>query len=130
MTDALCLYDLDAYGRELNSPLDELYQDLVHRLLETRGTNIDDPDRGVGLRDLLSAGYNPENGATQLIKAPIETDFRKDDRVQDVSASALVNLDGSIAVAIQVVANGTTMNIDVTFAGGTLTVTSVPPGQA
>lgn len=81
MTDALCLDDLDAFGTEIDDPLEELAQDLYHRLLEPPGSNIDDPDRGVGLVDMISGSLTPDQ-----IKHAIEMDFQKDDRVAAVSA--------------------------------------------
>jgi hypothetical protein len=127
MVDALCLDDLDPYGREINDPLRELYSDLYHRLLEAPGSNIDDPDRGVGLFSLLSAGFDPATGPSQLVKNPIEADFRKDGRVQAVSASAALSADGTIAVSIQVVANFGVLGITATFDGQTIVVTPTPP---
>lgn len=123
MVDALCLDDLDANGRELDSPLDELWQDLYHRLLEAPGSNIDDPDRGVGLEDLLSAGFDPSAGApSQLIAQRIRTDVLKDARVRDVQA--FFTWDGvTVSGTIEIVADEGVLGVTLTFAGGTLTVT-------
>lgn len=124
MVDALCLDDLDAYGRELDAPLDELWQDLYHRLFERPGSNVDDPDRGIGLEDLLSAGFDPAAGApSQLIAGRIRSDFLKDDRVKDAQASLSVGADGQVTGAIQIVADEGVLGVTLSFFGGVVTVT-------
>jgi hypothetical protein len=113
MVDALCMNDLDPYGRELNAPLDELYQDLVHRLFETPGSNIDDVDRGIGIENMLSGGFDASvsGGPAGIVSRRIETDFRKDNRVKDVRADVVQRDDGVYEIAIQVVANETVLGI-------------------
>jgi hypothetical protein len=137
MVDALCLEDLDLYGREWNSPLDELYQDLLHRAQEDPGENIDDADRGVGLRRILSRGYDTtrvdSNGqpiALQSIARTIESDYRKDPRVQQVAASLVLASDGSITINVQVVANEGELGISLVWFGNTLVTKSNPPGPS
>lgn len=93
--DVVCEYDLDEYGRDLDDADEELWQDLLHRLLEDPGSNLDDPDRGVGVVSALS-------GATSLplLARRIEADFRKDERVRTVKAT--VNATGD-AIVVEVV---------------------------
>ncbi len=124
MVDALCLYDLDPYGRELNDPLQELWQDLLHRLLEAPGSNLDDPDRGVGLEDMLSQGFDASQGApSQFVAQRIRADFLKDDRVLDCQAA--LNWDGAnVTGTIQIVANEGTLGVSIAYAGGVLQVTN------
>ena len=76
MPELLGFFDLDEFARETEDPLEELYIDLVHRLIETPGSNIDDRQRGVGITDRLSGVFDPS------LARDIEIDFRKDDRVQ------------------------------------------------
>lgn len=76
MVDVVAFDDLDSFGEELDDPLEELLQDLYHRLLEPPGSNLDDPDRGLGLEDALSAAVD-----VATLSARIEAEFRKDDRV-------------------------------------------------
>jgi hypothetical protein len=107
MTDGLALLDLDLYGREINDPLQELYQDLVHRLFESPGSNPADLDRGVGLFAMLS-------GRLQLIPivAMIEADLVKDDRVSSCSAAVTAqDSNGNYLVSVQVVCNEAKLGI-------------------
>lgn len=82
MGDARCEEDLDEYGRELSDPIAELDQDLFHRLLEAEGENIDDEDRGCGLRDILSGKFD-----TEAVQQRIVADFKKDPRVDSVTVA-------------------------------------------
>lgn len=87
MVDVRCFSDLDLAGTDIDDPVEELNQDLFHRLIERYGSNIDDPDRGVGLLDILSSSVDAEE-----IAARVRTDFRKDDRVETVTTK-LTKLD-------------------------------------
>jgi len=80
--DVICLEDLDAFGAEMDDPIAELEQDLYHGLLETRGSNLDDPNRGLGLEDALSGPLDP-----QLLAEAIEAHCTRDDRVDSVTVS-------------------------------------------
>lgn len=104
MVDALCWDDLDAFGTELDDPLAELLQDLFHRLIETPGSNLDDPDRGYGLPDLLSSGALPGE-ITTSIQHGIETELRKDDRVYSVAALVQETSKGEYSISIDIVAD-------------------------
>jgi hypothetical protein len=99
MVDVICFDDLDEFGGELDDPLEELGQDLYHRLIEPPGSNLDDPDRGLGLEERLSGPIKPS------LKAEIEAELRKDDRVQAVQASITQTAADEYAVDIQVEAN-------------------------
>lgn len=79
--DALCFDDLDAFGTELDDPVEELQQDLFHRLIEKPGENPDDSDRGVGINAMLSGVVDGS------LKHRIEADFVKDDRVTACNAT-------------------------------------------
>ena len=72
--DFVCYDDLNEFGAETTSPLEELEQDNYHRLITPRGRNLDDPDGGIGLEDMLSGPYDPATGAK------IEGELRKDPR--------------------------------------------------
>ncbi len=102
--DALALDDLDMFGTELDDPLAELYQDLYHRLIESPGSNIDDPDRGYGIEGHLSGGVRPSRGLT-AIQRGIEGEFRKDDRVRAVQATITSPAAGEYKIDIRVVAD-------------------------
>jgi hypothetical protein len=98
--DIVCWDDLDLYGAELDDPQAELAQDLYHRLIEPRGSNLDDPDRGIGLDDALSGTYDPD------LPRRIETEFRKDDRVAAVVATVTEISEGVFRVEIEIEADG------------------------
>lgn len=76
MADLVWRDDLDVFASETDDELEELAQDLEHRLFEDYGSNPDDEDRGVGLLSRLSGTDSPE-----MIGRMIEADFVKDDRV-------------------------------------------------
>lgn len=71
--DLRCVDDLDLNAVETQSDLETLEQDVLHILEEVLGSNLDDPDRGLGLTQLLSGSAVPLQhlasvGATQLTK--------------------------------------------------------------
>lgn len=79
MTDLLCTNDLDPMAAEIDDPVDELEQDFYHRLIEPYGSNLDDPDRGVGLEDMLSGVVD------NSLASRIDAEGKKDDRIDSVS---------------------------------------------
>ena len=80
MSELRCYEDLDSFGAETEDALEDLQQDLYHRLVEERGSNIDDRDRGLGIEDLLSGVLDPG------LKYLVEHELRKDARVLAVEA--------------------------------------------
>lgn len=108
MADVLCLDELDRFGAELTDPLEELAQDDYHRLIEAPGENPDDPDRGLGLEDMLSAAIsagakNADTGDLALLGPRIETELGKDVRNADVKATVRVTSDGHTGTVFDVV---------------------------
>jgi hypothetical protein len=77
--DALCFDDITEFGDEIDDPVEELIQDLYHRLIEEPGSNLDDLDRGYGISNMLSGPFDASMGYA------IEAEFRKDDRVSDAT---------------------------------------------
>lgn len=96
--DLECYDDLSAFAAELDDPVAELAQDLYHRLIEPPGSNIDDPDRGLGITDLLNGPFNDKIGPS------IEAEFRKDDRVLGATATVtpLADVDGGYRASIEI----------------------------
>lgn len=86
--ELVCRDDLDEFASETDDELDQLAQDLEHRLIEEYGSNPDDEDRGVGLLSRLSGSDSPA-----MIGRLIEADFHKDPRV--LTCVALVTVSGS-----------------------------------
>lgn len=110
MADVICLDDLDRFGGELNDPLAELAQDNYHRLIESPGSNPDDPDRGLGLDDMLSGAIGTgiaDASDLTLLGPRIETELLKDVRNAEVKVTVRVTSEGhagtSLDVAIEIV---------------------------
>ncbi len=99
--DALCLDDLDLFGGEIDDPLEELGQDLYHRLIEAPGSNIDDPARGYGLEGRLSSAGRSKTLPT-TIRHGIEAELKKDRRVWAVRAAVESPAVGEYRVHIQI----------------------------
>lgn len=94
-----CYSDMDRFGSETANALEDLAQDLFHRLIEPRGSNLDDPDRGLGIEDALN-GVVDSN-----LKLQIEAELRKDERVTAVSASITEIETGSFRIEIDIEAD-------------------------
>lgn len=100
MSELRCYEDLDSFGAETTDELEDLAQDLYHRLIEERGSNIDDPDRGLGIEDLLSGVLDPS------LKYLVEHELRRDVRVEAVEATLTEGSTvGSYRIDIKVQAN-------------------------
>jgi len=81
--DLVCDVDLDPFGNETTSDLQSLVQDVTHVLVETLGSNPDDPDRGVGIVNYLSGTADSLRG----LPGVIEEQLGRDDRITHVDAS-------------------------------------------
>lgn len=104
MVDALCMDDLDQFGTELDDPLEELWQDLYHRLIESPGSNLDDPDRGYGLEGRLSSASRHDIlGAST--KHGIEMELRKDPGVQNARATVTETAANEYRLQLEIVAD-------------------------
>jgi len=97
MPELRCYEDMDPFAAETADALEDLAQDLYHRLIEPPGSNLDDPNRGLGIEDALSGPV--DSG----LKQRIEAELRKDVRVTAVAAT-ITQLDTSnfrIEIAIE-----------------------------
>ena len=104
--DLVCFDDLDHFAAETTTAMEELAQDLYHRLIEQPGSNIDDPDRGLGIEDMLSGPVDPQ------LTHRIEAELRKDDRVDAVKATVTeLGDDGAFRIEIEVEANEETVGL-------------------
>ncbi len=97
MADVICYSDLDEFGRELDDPLAELEQDVVHMLLESYGSNCDATTRSIGLEDALSGPENP--GLRHFIQTKLTDDPRID--AAEVTITSTGDNTTRIDVAIQ-----------------------------
>lgn len=110
MTDLRWSDDLELFGAETESELEELEQDVYHVVEQDLGTNLDDLHRGLGIASIASKTL-PSGLATQAEKM-LELDPRIDD------CSATTNLDGD--------GNGS-LDLEITYGDEVSTVT-VPAG--
>ena len=88
--DMVCELDCDPLGAETTSDLQSLIQDVMHILMEDLGSNLDDPNRGVGIYRYLSG---TQNDFRNLI-ATIESQLSSDPRIDSVSAQIQTNTVG------------------------------------
>jgi len=103
--------DLDANAAETTSDLQTLKQDVLHILEEPAGSNLDDPDRGIGLVQLLSGSTIP----LTAIPGIIDGQLVKDDRI-DASKTALTQeADSSFVLDIQVSVAGTVVGLGYSY---------------
>lgn len=111
MVDALCFDDLDEFGRELDDPIGELEQDIVHMLFESYGSNVDARERSVGLEDALSGPVNPG------LKRYIEKKLSDDPRVIGAQATITQLDDGTVRIDLKIQANESELGISLVFDG-------------
>jgi hypothetical protein len=111
VSDLVCEFDLDPLGGETTSDLQSLGQDILHILLEAPGTNPDDPDRGIGVEGMLSGtNVNLTNSATI-----IDSQLRKDDRIQSSKTTLTVDANGVYTLNLQVLPIGAVLPQSLNF---------------
>ncbi len=118
--DVMCETDLDEFGRDLDDPIAELEQDVVHMLLESYGSNLSAPERSIGLEDGLSGPLDP------TLKHRVETKLMQDARIS-AAAVTLSQVDPTtMLVAMQLQVNGAALGITLQYdaAGNVQRVTS------
>lgn len=111
MADALCFDDLDEFGRELDDPIAELEQDIVHMLFESYGSNPDVPQRSVGLEDDLSGPIDTG------LKYRIESKLTNDTRIVGAQAVLTKLDDGTVRIDLKIQANEAELGIGLVFDG-------------
>lgn len=109
--DILCFDDLDDFGRDIDDPLGELEQDIVHTLFESFGTNCDAPQRSIGLEDALSGRADPG------LVHRIETKLADDPRILAVQATLSQVDDTTYQVDLTIVANEGELGISLQYDG-------------
>lgn len=70
--------DLDPNGAETASDLESLEQDVLHLLEETLGSNLADPDSGLGLEEVLGGDASVLTSLPALVDAQLAEDSRID----------------------------------------------------
>lgn len=117
--DVLCYDDLDIFGRDLNDPLAELEQDVVHMLLEAIGSNADATDRSIGMDDALSGAKDPG------LKHRIEQKLTDDPRISAANAIFEAVNDTDTKISLQLQVDETQLGVSVTVdAAGNVVGTS------
>ena len=117
--DLVCWDDADPFARETTSDLATLFQDFYHLIIEAQGSNIDVPDRGVGISDRLSGTVSALNSAASEIdrQAPLYLAPRVD------SCTTTISVDNSGAEPVYTIAslvgvNGVVYGTQFAFAPG------------
>lgn len=105
VSEILAWDDADIFMSETADPSVQLLQDLYHRLIAASGSNLDDPDRGLGLVDALSGAVD------QTLANRIDSEFLKDDRVQASKTTITLVSVGSYLIEIQILANGAALGL-------------------
>lgn len=118
VSDVVCVLDVDAFGRETTSNLQSLEQDVFHRLIETPGSNPDDPTLGIGVEEMLS-GASP---VLAHITRNINQQLANNPRIDSVSSTLTKGVDDENGNATYDL--GISMVVDGTVTGLTFTYTS------
>ncbi len=107
--DVVCYDDLDEFGRDLDDPVTELEQDIVHMLLESYRTNIDAFERSIGLEDAMSGTDNAG------LRHTIETKLCDDPRI-DAAKATFTQVDATtILINLLIQADSLELGIALTF---------------
>jgi hypothetical protein len=107
--DVVCYDDLDEFGRDLDDPVTELEQDIVHMLLESYRTNIDAFERSIGLGDALSGAANAG------LKHTVETKLCDDPRI-DAAQATFTQVDSqTIRIDLLIQADSLELGIALTY---------------
>lgn len=83
--DLVCVDDVDPNALETGSDLENLEQDVYHIVLEELASNVDDPDRGVGVQSLLSG----DTSTIATLPRLLEAQLLKDDRIDQARAQLI-----------------------------------------
>jgi hypothetical protein len=110
------LDDLDPNGAETASDLESLEQDCLHVLSEVLGSNLADPDGGVGLSEVLSG-----TTADMLAKvALIDPQLEADPRITSSLSTATQQPDGTWLVSVELVVSGSVVSLPFVLGPGGL----------
>jgi hypothetical protein len=100
--------DMDPNGAETDSDLESLIQDVFHILSEVLGSNLADPDDGVGLGDSLSGTSDALLAKAALVDAQLGNVTRITGSQTTIGQQA----EGSWLVTVQVVASGSVVPLN------------------
>lgn len=108
--DLDCLEDLNPMGLEVDTKR-SLFQDNYHRLIEGKGSNIDDEDRGVGVYAWLNAPILPS------YRHLIERELRRDDRNTSVIADVVASSGETFTISVEYTYDTETVGIEINETG-------------
>lgn len=103
--ELILLEDMDLYALETTDPLVQIEQDIIHRLIETPGSNPDDPSRGLGLEDQLSGPFDPQ------LARRCETECRKDQRLTSVKVEITQTDSVSFRIDLELEVDGAVLGV-------------------
>ncbi len=111
--DLVCTDDLDPFASETSSDLQTLEQDVLHVLDEAMGSNPDDPERGVGIYNIIGGTVDQ----LQQMAATIDTQLEKDDRI-DSSTTTIADVSTTdeqagayYLISIALIVDGSVLNL-------------------
>jgi hypothetical protein len=113
VTDLVCTDDLDANGSETTSDLQGLAQDIYHLLLESYGSNLDDPTKGFGAFTLLSGSSVNLLAAAGSIDSMLRSDSRVD--MSKTTVTSTTSSPPSYLISIEIQANGALLPLQFSF---------------
>lgn len=99
--------DMDPFGAELTDPVEILKQDCYHRLIESPGSNIDDPEAGIGIENHLSGVAN-----LPVLEALIDAELQKDERIDVSSTKIEARGNGVYAIHLHIEYDGEVLGVD------------------
>ena len=116
--DLVLLDDLDPFANETTSDFQTLTQDIFHLLKELPGSNLDDPNRGVGIQQYLSGDAAKLANLQQTIDAQI----KQDSRVTGCSTTIDQDSSGRFTLSINVAVSNEVLPLLFGFDNATFTL--------
>lgn len=110
--------DMDPGGRETDSDLASLEQDILHIIAQVLGSNLDDPNRGIGAVGYLSGTSQALAGMPALIDAQL----LDEPRITSCQTSMVQLSDGSFLIQPQILVAGQVVNLNYKLGPDGLTV--------
>jgi len=101
--------DLDPFASEITDPVEILIQDTFHMLIESPGSNADDPDRGLGIEDMLSGVAN-----IPVAEAHIAEGLQRDPRIDLAVATITKTGDNAYHLHLDIEYDGHELGLDFT----------------
>lgn len=116
--------DLDASGAETDSDLESLENDVLHMLMQDLGSNLADPDKGVGVFNFLSG----TSDQLEALPAVVDAQLAQDPRISNSQTTLATNADGSFSLVVTVTVGNDV--VDLQYAVGPNGITILPQAAA